>query len=105
MSPAGGVYGGLIPAFFRFGRLADHFLGRWPGRSGSKPPLLGCQCGEWGCWPLLARIRAVADSVIWDQFEQPHRPSRDYGAFGPFTFERQQYERALDALDAVADDG
>jgi hypothetical protein len=28
MQPAGDAYGGLIPEFFRFGPMQDHFLGR-----------------------------------------------------------------------------
>jgi len=29
---------------------------------------------------------------------QPHRPRRDYACFGPFEFERSQYELAVDAM-------
>ncbi|WP_336404360.1 hypothetical protein [Klenkia sesuvii] len=57
--------------------------------------LLGCDCGEAGCWPLVARIRAVRDQVIWDSFEQPFRPERDYTGLGPFTFDAGQYAAAL----------
>ncbi|MEU9609304.1 hypothetical protein [Streptomyces sp. NPDC048057] len=31
MQPAGDAYGGLIPQFFRFGPLEDHFHGRSTG--------------------------------------------------------------------------
>ncbi len=68
---------------------------------GPKTPVLGCECGEWGCWPLLARITATTDLVTWDAFEQPHRKTRDYVAFGPFQFDRHQYDDALRALSAV----
>nr|WTA66420.1 hypothetical protein OHB51_28705 [Micromonospora sp. NBC_00855] len=34
-------------------------------------------------------------SVIWRGFSQIYRPQRDYGDFGPFVFERSQYERAV----------
>jgi hypothetical protein len=30
--------------------------------------LLGCDCGEVGCWPLEARIIADAETVIWTGF-------------------------------------
>ena len=60
--------------------------------------LLGCQCGEVGCWPLIARIRAERESVVWDCFEQPHRKERDYSGFGPFVFDTEQYREAVAAL-------
>jgi len=97
MRPAGGVYGGLIPGYFRFGPMEDHFQGR-SARERGLTPLLGCECGEWGCWPLLARITATDDLVIWEAFEQPHRPARDYSAFGPFRFDRRHYDHAVEKL-------
>ncbi|MET9296455.1 hypothetical protein [Streptomyces sp. NPDC003077] len=100
MQPAGDAYGGLIPEFFRFGPMTDHFHGRSTKAMGPKTPVLGCECGEWGCWPLTARITVTEDLVIWDSFEQPHRPQRDYMAFGPFQFDRNQYDDALQALSA-----
>ncbi|MFE9018014.1 hypothetical protein ACFYNL_05450 [Streptomyces sp. NPDC007808] len=101
MQPAGDAYGGLIPQFFRFGPMKDHFLGRSTKATGLKTPVLGCECGEWGCWPLMACITATADRVIWDAFGQPHRKTRDCMAFGPFQFDRHQYDDALRALSAV----
>jgi hypothetical protein len=101
MKPAGNAYGGLIPQFFRFGPMRDHFLGRSTDAMGPKTPVLGCECGEWGCWPLMARITATADLVTWDAFEQPHRKTRDYAAFGPFRFGRHQYDEALRAVSAA----
>ncbi|MEY9969579.1 hypothetical protein ABIA33_007668 [Streptacidiphilus sp. MAP12-16] len=98
MQPAGDAYGGLIPEFFRFGPMQDHFLGQSTDAMGPKTPLLGCECGEWGCWPLMARITVTADVVTWDCFEQPHRKTRVYAAFGPFQFDRHQYEDALHTL-------
>lgn len=98
MQPAGNAYGGLVPAFSRFGPLDEHFRGRSARAMGPKTPLLGCECGEWGCWPLMAQITVTDDDVVWDSFEQPYRRSRDYSRFGPFCFERRQYEAALQAL-------
>ena len=70
-----------------------------------KTPVLDCECGEWGCWQLMTRITVAADLVIWDSFEQPHRTARDYTAFGPFRFDRHQYDGALLALStAVSSD-
>ena len=101
MQPAGDAYGGLIPEFFRFGPMADHFHGRSTQAMGPKTPLLSCECGEWGCWPLMARITPTPEHVTWDSFEQPHRTARDYTGFGPFPFDRHQYDDALHALNAV----
>ena len=98
MQPAGGAYGGLIPAFFRFGPLDEHFHGRSTSAMGSKTALLGCSCGEWGCWPLMARIAVTQGLVTWDAFEQPHRPERDYARLGPYRFPRRQYDAALVGL-------
>jgi hypothetical protein len=94
-------YGGLIPSYFNFGSIDDHFLGVARRELNRKSPLLGCLCGEWGCWPLLARIVVAEDSVTWSEFEQPHRKGRDYSAFGPFSFVRTQYERALVELQSM----
>lgn len=100
-------YGGLIPSYFRFGPMDQHYLaGETAFRTDrGKVPLLGCDCGEWGCWPLKARIEATPTDVRWDEFEQPHRPQRDYSTFGPFVFSREQYDRALAGLVAALDVG
>ncbi|MFJ8747608.1 hypothetical protein ACIRL2_50820 [Embleya sp. NPDC127516] len=100
MQPAGDAYGGLIPDNVQ-GSILDHFLGRSTDVMGPKTPVLGCDCGVWYCWPLMARITATTDSVIWDSFEQPHRKTREYTAFGPFQFDRRQYDDALRALSAA----
>ncbi|GAA4604929.1 hypothetical protein GCM10023107_69980 [Actinoplanes octamycinicus] len=104
-----GQYAGLVVDFFRFGDLNDYLLGRpeggyW-GDLGAIA-LLGCDCGEVGCWPLHAQVVADENRVTWRGFVQPHRPKRDYWDFGPFVFERGQYERAVrEAAAIVADRG
>jgi hypothetical protein len=66
-----------------------------------KVPVLGCRCGEIGCWPLLVRIRVDHSTVTWSDFEQPHRRAGSkashwqYDGLGPFVFDRQQYEAAI----------
>lgn len=99
--PAGG-YGGLIPEWFKYGALDRYLLGDFERDSYfarmNRVYLLGCQCGEVGCWPLLARIRAEGESVLWDSFEHPHRKERDYSGFGPFVFDSEQYRVAVAAL-------
>jgi Serine-pyruvate aminotransferase/archaeal aspartate aminotransferase len=90
--PAGG-YGGLLPDVFRYGPLDAYFLGQTDQENFDRGDyyLLGCSCGEVGCWPLTARISRTATSFIWDKFRQPFRPERDYSNFGPLTFELNQY--------------
>jgi hypothetical protein len=99
--PAGG-YGGIIPGWFNYGALDTYFLGEIQQDSYffrlNRVYLLGCDCGEVGCWPLMARIRAEGDSVVWDCFEQPHRRDRDYSGFGPMVFDAEQYRQAVAAL-------
>jgi hypothetical protein len=66
--------------------------------SQEKTALLGCGCGEVGCSSLMARVTVTDDTVTWDEFEQPTRSDWDYDGFGPFTFARSEYERALMAI-------
>ncbi len=98
-NPAGG-YGGLIPAYFNFGDLTAYFMGRADRQfpAPRRAYLLGCgDCGEVGCWPLEAAVVVTDDAVTWAGFRQPHRPDRDYTGFGPFVFDRRQYEQAVRA--------
>lgn len=98
--PAGG-YGGLVPSHFRFGSLSSYFLGREEPVVGDEQGeiyVLSCECGEVGCWSLIAYVRLNQDKVVWDGFTQPHRPRRKYASFGPFEFERAQYERAVETM-------
>ena len=66
--------------------------------------VLGCNCGIPGCWPLVCVISTSADTVTWSDFRQPFRDVGSdqghwsYDGFGPFTFDRVQYEAALVAL-------
>lgn len=96
-SPSG-AYSGLIPRYFKFGNLRRYFLGhedqQWP--SPDHLWLLGCHCDEVGCWPLEARVIALHDTVTWTEFRQPNKPQWDYTGFGPFVFERTQYERVVE---------
>lgn len=99
--PSGG-YAGLVLEHYNFGDLDSYLMGMqtpWPGE---RVPLLGCQCGEWGCWPLVARVSRVADKVRWDAFAQPHRPDRDYGFFGPFIFSGDAYRQRVAEASALA---
>lgn len=92
-----GFYGPLVPAFRNFGDVRRYYHGLlqdgWdkPGQAW----LLGCDCGDPACWPLEARVSVDAHRVCWFDFDQPHRPSWDYGDFGPFEFDRVQYHESL----------
>ncbi|HEY1095136.1 MAG TPA: hypothetical protein VGE61_10565 [Glycomyces sp.] len=57
--------------------------------------LLGCDCGDWGCWPLLAQVDVTDTTVTWRHFSNEHRPAWDLSGLGPFTFDRAQYEASL----------
>jgi hypothetical protein len=100
--PTGG-YAGLVLDHFDFGDLSRYFLGlgdgQWP-RPG-RAWLLGCDCGEVGCWPLEVAIDVESARVGWSGFAQPHRPAWDYTGFGPFVFVRDQYDRAVSAAVAT----
>ena len=95
-SPVGG-YGGIVPEYFRFGDLSKYYLGcenqQWPAPGHLW--LLGCACGEVGCWPLSAQVTVTDSTVMWSAFSQPFREHRDYSGFGPFEFDRTQYEIAV----------
>ena len=78
---------------------------RWPSRHFLGEPalswfddgdtvLLGCDCGEWGCWPLTAAVEIVSGEVRWSGFRQGHR-DWDLSALGPFEFKLAHYEDAL----------
>jgi hypothetical protein len=75
-----------------------HFLGSptLPGVDGGTV-LLGCDCGDWGCWPLSAQVDPTPATVAWRDFRNEHRPAWDLTALGPFAFDRARYEASLRA--------
>jgi hypothetical protein len=101
-----GGYAGLDPR--QLDRpISEHFWRcarfRSRVRTGGKTVLLGCTCGEPGCWPLMASIEVHPEEVVWRDFEQPHRGGRwSYESFGPFVFDRSRYEQALRSLERAA---
>jgi hypothetical protein len=98
LEPVGG-YGGLVPSYYRFGPLDRYLLGQ-AEHFGARIAILGCNCGEWGCWPLMTTVAVADGDVTWSEFEQPHRKDRDYGGFGPFVFDGAHYRDALRELNA-----
>jgi hypothetical protein len=57
--------------------------------------LMGCICGDPGCWPLSTDVEVGEETVTWSRFRNVHRPNWDLTRLGPFVFERSQYEAAL----------
>jgi hypothetical protein len=104
-----GAYAGVVLDHFKFGDLTAYLTGQpdsayWANRG--VIALLGCDCGEAGCWPLESQVLVGNDVVTWRGFVQPFRPQRDYGSFGPFTFRRSQYESAVrEAASVVSEHG
>jgi hypothetical protein len=97
-----GGYAGLAPRAVLLSAL--HFFGQphavW--FEDGDTVLLGCGCGEWGCWPLTADIEISEEQVVWRNFRNGHRDSWDHSTLGPFTFGRSQYQSALlDLNDAL----
>jgi hypothetical protein len=92
-------YDGLPDA--EIGDAGRHFLGRpgppFAGFGDGTVPVLGCSCGVWECWVLLADVAAGAATVTWSSFLQPRRPAWGPLPMGPFTFARRAYEAALAA--------
>lgn len=103
--PTGG-YGGIIPAFFSYGPIDTYFRGSGGNQGESDRDneiyVLACDCGEVGCWALMASVVATECGYRWEGFRQPHRPNRDYSTFGPLEFERTQYEKEIEGLAAAA---
>jgi hypothetical protein len=68
--------------------------------------LMGCDCGEVGCWPFLASITHETGGVRWSGFRQPFRPGWDYDALGSLRFDGADYNaevaRAQDRFREVA---
>lgn len=58
-------------------------------------PLLGCPCGLWACWPLMARLTTTPTMLTWSSFHYPEREGWGELPLGPFTFDRETYETAL----------
>ncbi|WP_019011971.1 hypothetical protein [Deinococcus aquatilis] len=75
------AYAGLNPSYFL---PEDPNFMRWNGRPmrdiwDDKAVLLICaDCRIEGCWPMLAHIQLQGEQVIWQDFEQPHRSTKEY---------------------------
>jgi REP element-mobilizing transposase RayT len=76
-------------------RGARQFL---PARKHLTAQLLGCECGEPDCRPLLAEIELGRETVSWSRFRRGRRADWSHDRLGPFVFSRSAYEKALAAL-------
>jgi hypothetical protein len=83
----------FLPSPRLFGEPTTHY--DRDARDG-KIAVLGCVCGDPGCWPLRVEITLRDDLVIWSDFEQPHRAAWRYDEMRPLVFDRAQYLFALD---------
>lgn len=85
-----------------------HFLGdpapEFADPSTGTTPVLGCSCGIWGCWPLLAVITTTPTTVTWSSFRQPFRKEWGELSMGPYVFARPAYEAALAKPVRLAED-
>lgn len=76
------------------------------GRDAGFADVLSCGgCGFCCCWLLRVKITLSESEVVWSNFYQPHRQGQrgtgrlwDYDGFGPFRFDREQYETALKSV-------
>jgi len=65
-------------------------------------------CGEAGCWPIDVDVQKNDQVVTWTNFRQPHRGINskaghwDYSRFPSFTFDKQQYQEAMEILRQAA---
>jgi hypothetical protein len=57
--------------------------------------LMGCDCGDVGCWPFLASITQETDVVQWSEFRQPFRPGWTYDGLGSPRFDAEDYFREV----------
>ena len=93
----------------------DHFLGTsFPSWPKHHDWVLGCTCGNPGCWDILAFIEADDKIVRWSKIVNPWlahglptvwhtEPPEDFVAFdyssiGSYAFDRGQYDYALNNL-------
>ena len=88
-----GSYAGLVVGKARW---QDWYSGADPQLWSGDSCLLGCVCGDTGCWPLTAKVTVGPDTVVWAGFRTGHRPW-NLAALGPFTFSRRAYDAALAA--------
>lgn len=78
----------------------------WPGNN--QHVILTCaDCGEVGCWPLLVSVTETENSVMWNNFGQPHRGKNstasfwDYSTFPTYNFSKENYQSEMNKLEKI----
>ncbi len=56
--------------------------------------VLACGCGEWGCSRTTVRIKVTNSQVHWHNLRTSFEKRTAYPNFGPWTFDREQYQSA-----------
>ena len=80
-----GDYMGLDP------RDAPTLLGH---ENPARTTVLRCTCGDLGCGPLTVDVDTTDHRVTWSSVRSAN-PDWDLSSMGPFVFDRDQYEHAL----------
>jgi hypothetical protein len=100
VGPAGETHlAGAYRPLWGYGFERGLFFGRPASENldyGDRVALMGCVCGDVGCWPFLASIEVTEDEIAWTAFRQPHRRRWNYARLPRLLFERSQYEFAVD---------
>ena len=71
-----------------------HFFGESDAKYHESGLVLVCNCGYTECGSLSASMIVADESVTWTDFGDPGW--KPYPGIGPFKFDRNQYEQALD---------
>ena len=95
-----GPYGGLSWSRNLLSLLrGDSARNAWGDQDQGRCDLLSCLgCLEVSCGGIRVRITMRDDVVVWDDFVHTYDRDVRFGWVGPFTFDRAQYEAALDEL-------
>lgn len=91
-------YDASLAGQYDYVRPSDFLEDAYVSESGDDRLLVGCNCGEVGCWPIVAQVERSEDVVTWYEFQQPHRKKWDYSNFGPFSFSATQYDYELSKI-------
>ena len=98
-SKIAGAYDGLPISQVR--PPSKYYYGGESQRLDRKIVLLICDCLCGGCWDFVAQIDVNSEKITWKNFEQIHRKNWSYDELGIFTFDRKQFENALEVLENI----